>query len=507
MQVIIGLDIGTTSTKAIAFDVQGKVIASAYQGYPIQNPHPNYSEQNPDEVFRAVLQTLHKSISQLTPGSLAGISFSSAMHSLIAVDAQGNPLTNCIIWADNRSQPQADALRATSQGLDIYHHTGTPIHPMSPLCKLIWFRQHQPGLLQQAYKFISIKEYVWYKLFGRFQVDYSVASATGLFNIYTQTWYEPALEAAGIISAQLSEPVSPLYWVSPQHVNFLQLENLSSVPFIIGASDGCLANLGTGATIPGHAALTIGTSGAIRVTAPQPAADPHQRLFSYILSENQYVVGGPVNNGGIILRWFRDNFAAAEKAEALALGVDPYDILCEKAATVPAGSESLLFLPYLLGERAPIWDAQARGIFFGVGITHTRAHFLRAVFEGIVFGIYQVGQALTETTGPLDIIYANGGFARSPFWVQLVADIFNKKVIVAETFEGSAWGAAILGLQALQLIPDMAHVPTPSAHQQEYLPNPHHHAVYMQNFSIFEKLYPLLKDQMAIIDNLQKGAS
>ncbi|KAA5544077.1 gluconokinase [Adhaeribacter rhizoryzae] len=504
MPVIIGLDIGTSSTKAIAFDEQGKVVSSAYQPYSILNPQPNYSEQDPDEVFRAVLLALQKSTSQLNGATLAGISFSSAMHSLIAVDAQGNPLTNCIIWADNRSQVQADDLRVTPTGLDIYHYTGTPIHPMSPLCKLMWFRQYQPNLLQQAYKFISIKEYVWYKLFGRFQVDYSIASATGLFNIYTHTWYEPALEAAGITAAQLSEPVSPLYQISPQYINFLQLDSLAQVPFIIGASDGCLANLGAGATVPGRAALTIGTSGAIRVTAPQPAADPQQRLFSYILTENQYVVGGAVNNGGIILRWFRDNFAEAEKAEAQRLGVDPYEILSQEAAAVPAGSEGLLFVPYLLGERAPIWDAQARGLFFGVSITHTKAHFLRAVFEGIVFGIYQVGQALTETTGPIDVIYASGGFARSPFWVQLVADIFNKKVILAGTVESSAWGAAMLALQALNLAPDTLSLPDQTAHEQEYLPNPKRHAVYMQNFSIFEKLYPLLKDQLAAIGNLPK---
>jgi gluconokinase len=382
MQLIIGIDIGTTSTKAIVFDVQGRVISSVYQGYPIQNPQPTHSEQNPDEVFRAVLYTLHKSLSQINPARLAGISFSSAMHSLIAVDDQGNHLTNCIIWADNRSQIQADTLRLTPTGQDIYHHTGTPIHPMSPLCKLIWFRQHQPDLLRQAYKFISIKEYVWFKLFGKFQVDYSIASATGLFNIYTQTWYQPALVAAGITAPQLSEPVSPLYQATNLHPEYAKQINLpASVPFIIGGSDGCLANLGTGATIPGRAALTIGTSGAIRVTAPQPAADPQQRLFSYILAEGQYVVGGPVNNGGIILRWFRDNFAETEKAEALASGLDPYTLLCQEAATVPAGSDGLLFMPYLLGERAPIWDAQARGAFFGVSITHTRSHFLRAVFE------------------------------------------------------------------------------------------------------------------------------
>ena len=211
MSVIIGLDIGTTSTRAIVFDFQGNVLHAQYQEYPILNLQPTYSEQNPDEIFAAVLHTLRQVLVNLNPTEVAGIGFSSAMHSLLAVNAQGQPLTNSIIWADNRSQAQADALRNTLTGQDIYHYTGTPIHPMIPLSKLMWLRQYQPAIFAAAHKFISIKEYVWYKLFGTFQVDYSVASATGLFNIYTYTWYAPALAVASITPTQLSEPVSPLH--------------------------------------------------------------------------------------------------------------------------------------------------------------------------------------------------------------------------------------------------------------------------------------------------------
>jgi len=504
MQVIIGVDIGTTSTRAIIFDLTGKVLQACYKHYPIITPQVTYSEQDPEAVFSAVLFTLKEALASLDQKDLLGISFSCAMHSLLLTDATGNPLTNAIIWADNRSQRQADTLRATPAGKMLHHNTGTPVHPMSPLCKLMWFREHEPDLFNRTAKFISLKEFVFYKLFGKYIIDFSIASATGLFDIRQLTWFAPALALSGITTNQLSEPVEPTHQETQINPAYAAEINLTQpVPFVIGASDGCLANLALQTNEPGVAALTIGTSGAIRVTTPQPANDFQQRLFSYILTPNQYVVGGAVNNGGHILRWFRDTFGTAEKAEAQAKGVDAYELLLQQAATVSPGSEGLLFLPYLLGERAPIWDSQARGAFFGITTAHTKAHFTRALLEGIVFGVYQVKQALEETTGPIQVVYATGGFARSELWVQLVADIFGKKILVQETFESSAWGAAILGLQALGI-----NQPRPEAttlpEAKVFLPNLGHHAAYKKNFHIFEKLYPLLKEQMALVSKLQE---
>ena len=497
MQLIIGVDIGTTSTKAMAFAPTGQVVVSHYREYPIYRPQADHSEQDPEEVLAAVVHTLSQVLAGVDQSQVLGISFSSAMHGLLAVDAAGQPLTRCLIWADNRSQAQAEALQPSATGQDICFHTGTPIHPMSPLCKLLWLRENQPALLARAHKFISLKEYVFHRFFGQYLIDYSLASATGLFDIRQLTWYAPALALAGIRAGQLSTPVSTLHQVQELRPEMArQLGIRRPIPFVCGASDGCLANLGSGATGPGQAALTIGTSGAIRVTSARPGAENQQRLFSYILKPGLYVVGGPVNNGGLILRWFRDQFAADLKEQAIAQGKDPYELIIAQAAAVPAGAQGLVFLPYLLGERAPIWDAAARGMFFGVGIHHTRAHFGRAVLEGILLGLYQIGLALEETTGPIHEIHAGGGFARSAFWVQLLADIFNKKVILTETIESSAWGAALLGLEALGWQP-AAGESAPPKKQQVFVPDAASHAVYLQNFSIFEKLYPLLKEPMA----------
>ncbi|MBC5772555.1 gluconokinase [Pontibacter sp. KCTC 32443] len=505
-ETIIGVDIGTTSTKAVAFGVDGKLLFQYAVEYPIYSSQPGYAEQDPEQVFKAVLQTLQVIVEKIRQAnySLLGVSFSSAMHSLIVLDAADNLLTNCIIWADTRSNLQAEKLKQTETGYDIYLHTGTPIHPMSVLPKLIWLREQQPDLFAKAARFIGIKEYVWHKLFGEFIVDHSVASATGLFNIFHLTWHNPALQIAGISPQQLSKPVPATYCnynLKPNYEEQLHLPE--NTPFIVGANDGCLANLGANAMDDGHLTITIGTSGAVRVMARQPATDRQQRIFSYILTPEHYVLGGAVNNGGVVLQWFRDTFYSSETATAKNHNEDPYALLCNDAATVPAGANGLLFLPYLFGERAPVWDASASACFVGMRFGHTRAHFVRALLEGITFNIYSVAKALEQVAGAVSKVYANGGFSRSALWVQLLADVFNKEVHLTETYESSAFGAAIVGLYALGKIDKLEDAAKLVTITKTYTPNPENHQRYQKNYKIFEELYTKLKDTFSQLDDLR----
>ncbi|GAB3539503.1 gluconokinase [Pontibacter brevis] len=496
-QALIGMDIGTTSTKAVAFDTEGNMLVREAIEYPIISTRPDEAEQDPEVVLKAVLDSLRTVAAELGKlgYALAGVSFSSAMHSLIALDEKGNLLTNCIIWADTRSKVYATNLKESVIGHDIYLHTGTPLHPMSPLPKLRWLRDHEPAVFKNAAKFIGIKEYVFFRLFGEYKIDFSIASATGLFNIFTFEWHLDSLELAGITKDKLSEPVPPSHIFRNMKPAYATLLNIpASVPFVIGASDGCLANLGSNAVRPGDAVVTIGTSGAVRVMASEPATDIQERIFSYILTPERFVLGGAVNNGGVVLRWFRDNFYQAEAALAQQENTEIYDLLNEKAAAVPAGADGLIFLPYLLGERAPIWDPSARACFFGVHYNHTREHFLRALMEGVMYNVYSVGRALEQTTGPISAIYANGGFSHSGVWVQMLADIFNKEVHLTDTHEGSAFGAAIMGMQALGLLNNLEDAAAMIRVKQTFVPDPKLHARYMQNFSLFNELYPKLKD-------------
>lgn len=506
MEYIIGVDIGTTSTKSIAFDLKGNVLIRKNIGYPVYNPEPTWSEQDPEEIFKAVVDSIKAVVEEnnIQKNKLLGVGFSSAMHSLIAVDKEGNNITNCIIWADTRSKEYAEYIKKSAIGHKIYMRTGTPIHPMSPLCKLVWMKDNLKNVYEKAYKFLSIKEYVFHKLFGKYLVDHSVASATGLFDIYDLKWNKEALELAGITEERLSMPVSTTYSITglkDEYSNYLQIGK--DIPFVVGGSDGCLANLGANAIKPGDAAVTIGTSGAIRIISDKPNNDKSERIFSYVLTENHYVLGGPVNNGGIVLRWFRDNFSPEEIEEAKKLNIDPYDIMTEQASKVAAGAEGLLFLPYLLGERAPYWDANSKGVYFGINIKHKREHFLRALLEGIIFAIYSVGKALQETTGHIETIYATGGFVRSTLWVQILSDVFNKKVVIAESYESSCLGAAVLTMKSLGIINRIEEVEKLVPISKTYEPDAQNHKIYMDLFQIYERLYPKLKDEFYNISQLQ----
>ncbi|GER66490.1 gluconate kinase [Weizmannia acidilactici] len=483
----LGVDIGTTTTKSVLFGAQGKVISMHHVGYPLHSPSPDVAEQDPDEIFRAVKETMKTAIAKggINPSDIELVSFSSAMHSLIAVDADGKPLTRCITWADARSTKWAKKIKNEWNGIDIYRRTGTPIHPMSPLAKITWLKNDKPDLFEKTYKFIGIKEYIFYRFFGQYVVDYSIASATGLFHLESLDWDRGALKVAGISADQLSKPVSTTFFLTgldPIYAHEIGIPQ--DTPFVIGASDGVLSNLGVNAIDPGVVAITIGTSGAIRTVTDKPATDPKGRIFCYALTENHWVVGGPVNNGGMTFRWVRDELASAEVETAKRLGLDPYEVLTKIASRVAPGSDGLIFHPYLAGERAPIWNANARGSFFGLGLHHKREHMVRAVLEGVIYNLYTVMLALQEMIGVPQKIQATGGFARSELWRQMLADIFNQEVVVPESFESSCLGAIVLGMYALGKIDDFSIV-------SEWVGSTHTHRPIPENVTIYEEILPI----------------
>lgn len=502
----LGVDIGTTSTKAVLFAKSGKVIASDTVFYPLETPNPLVAEQDPEEIFRAVLSSVRKTIrnSDIDTKQLKLVSFSSAMHSLIAVDAIGNLLTQSITWADTRSSKHAKHIKEQLNGHEIYLRTGTPIHAMSPLSKLVWLKEDEPEIFKQAEKFIGIKEFVFNELFGKYVVDHSIASATGLFNLQELDWDAEALAVAGITPTQLSQPVPTTHTtgLAPEHALFMGIPE--DVPFIIGASDGVLANLGVDAIEPGVLAVTIGTSGAIRTVTTNPKTDPKGRTFCYALTENHWVVGGPVNNGGIVLRWLRDEFASSEVETAKRLGIDPYEVLTKIAGTVNPGADGLLFHPYLTGERAPLWDANARGSFFGLSIHHKKQHMIRSVLEGIVFNLYTVLLAVEELTGEPLRIQASGGFARSDMWRQLLADVFDKPVVIPESFESSCLGAVVLGMYAIGEIDDFSIVSEMIGQTHTHEPDEASASIYRELLPIYIRLSRLLTEEYESIADFQR---
>lgn len=501
MNYLIGIDIGTTHTKAVVTSTKGEVLYEEKAHYPTLQPSPGYSEQNPVQIFEAVIEVLGKVfISVPDKKDVMAVCFSAAMHSIMAIDKQGVPLTNLYTWADTRANKYARELKDSKKGKLIYSQTGTAVHPMSPLCKIAWIKNELPEIFLNTYKFISVKEYIFYRLFNRFVVDYSVASATGLFNNHNFKWNEDSLQFAGITTDHLSEPVSTTHSELLKNEIFVKRFNLEKeLPFIIGASDGCLAILGSGAISTNEAALTIGTSGAVRKMNDQPMNDNQGRLFAYVLDDKLFVCGGASNNGGIVLKWFAENMLGKTFSSA-----ESFTWFMRTAAEAPAGSNGLIFLPYIYGERSPVWNADARGVFLGINSSHTSSHFMRAILEGISFSLCQILEAMEESGTEIDTIYASGGFIESDFWLQLLSDILNKKVIVSHAADASAMGAIFLALRALGFIKDWNEVKGLVVTNAVFHPDGATHKQYASNFEIFSSLYKKLEPDFAILAGISK---
>ncbi len=504
---MLGVDIGTTSTKAVLFTEKGEVIQTENFGYPLYTPNISTAEQDPEEIFQAVLKAISNITKKNPQKNISFVSFSSAMHSVIAIDSNDQPLTACITWADNRSEAWTHKIKTELNGHEVYKRTGTPLHPMSPLSKMAWITNDRAEIATKAKKYIGIKEYVFKKLFDQYVVDYSLASAMGMMNLQTLDWDEEALSIAGVTRDQLSQLVPTTQVFSDIHPDFAKQMGLDTkTPFVIGASDGVLSNLGVNAIRKGEIAVTIGTSGAIRTIIEKPQTDEKGRIFCYALTENHWVIGGPVNNGGMILRWIRDEFASSEIETAKRLGIDPYEVLTKIAERVRPGADGLLFHPYLAGERAPLWNPDVRGSFFGLTLSHKKEHMIRAALEGVIYNLYTVFLALMECMeGPVTRIQATGGFARSNVWRQMMSDIFESELVVPESYESSCLGACILGLLATGKIESFEIASEMIGSTYKHTPNEEAVKEYRQLLPIFINLSRVLENEYKQIANYQRG--
>jgi gluconokinase len=443
--VVLGVDIGTTSAKAVAFDADGDELGRGEAGYPLLEPEHGQAVQDPAIVVEGTLAAIRAAVAGARGqgATIAALSFSGAMHSLVGLDAHGRALTPLVTWGDMRATEQAERLRAEHP--ELHDRTGTPLHPMSPLPKLVWFAEHEPETFAAVRHWAGIKELVVARLTDTWAVDHSIASGTGLLNLGTLDWDGQALAIAGIDAEALSPLVPATHRLELGAAPAADLGLEAGLALIVGAGDGPLANLGLGAVHPGVAACSIGTSGALRLMVEGPAIDPQRRVFCYALLPGRWIVGGAINNGGAVLRW-------AGQALAPDLGPHAEAQLLELAGKVPAGSEGLLMLPYLLSERAPHWSSVARGAYVGLTRHHGRGHLVRAGLEGVCLQLALVLASVRDAGNEVREIRATGGFARSDLWRQMLADALGMPIGFAAGHEGSAFGAALLAMDALGLV-------------------------------------------------------
>ena len=505
MDCFITIDLGTAAVKITAFDSNGNELGSNKGSYPTFQTRPDYSEQDPEQIFITMLYVLKNFLNDkihMRNFKVASVCFSAAMHSVLMVDKYGVPLGNAIVWSDNRAKAEADELKNSPLGDIIYNSTGTPIHPMSPLNKITWIKNHDQERFKLSQKFLSIKSYIIHQLTGEYIMDYSLASATGLLNIHTLQWEPAALQQSGIHSDQLPSLV-PVFYVDAKLKKEYQasLGLLPQTNIVVGSSDGCLATLGGGIWGEGKATITIEDSGAVRVMGKKVLRDEKQRFFNYLITEGNYVSGGPTNNGGAVFEWFARQFGDFKRAYDLD---DCLESLIADAAKVAPGSAGLIFLPYLQGERAPIWNANAKGVYFGINIKHEKQHFVRSTIEGILYAIYSIGKTLEEHRS-IKSLCVNGRFASSPFWTKLIADIFNKPVNTHFKKDSVALGAFLLSATQAGIFKDLDEAAQTIKLPDTFTPDKHVNQVYMKHYAIYERISYKLIDEFDAISKLQEN--
>jgi gluconokinase len=406
------------------------------------------------------------------------------MHSLVGLDAKGRPVTPLLTWADARAAAQAERLR--DERPELHDRTGTPLHPMSPLAKLVWFRERDPETCRRVTRWGGVKELALERLTGEFVIDVSCASGTGLLGLESQEWDAEALAVAGVRSDQLARVVGAGQRLALRREPATQLGLGVDVPVIAGAGDGPLATLGIGAVRPGVAACSIGTSGALRLMVERPVVDAARQLFCYALTPDRWVIGGAISSGGIVLGW-------AGKALAPDLGERPEAELMRLAAQAPPGSDGLVMLPYLMSERAPRWDAVPRGAYVGLTRGHRRAHLVRAAVEGVCQQLALVLGSMRDAGHEIREVRATGGAIRNPLWRQILADAMATPIGVAEGHDGSSLGAALVAMEELGLIDTLDQADRVVSVVETAQPEPESVAIYERLRPVFADLHDALR--------------
>jgi xylulokinase len=463
------------------------VVASASSEHAaIKSEHIGWAEQDPDDWWRAAREAIAGAIAatNLTGNEIQSVGLTGQMHGCVMLDADGNVLRPALIWCDQRTQPECDWLEAKIGRERLIELTCNPALPNFTLTKLLWVRAHQPEIFARIAHVLCPKDYVRYKLTGEFAIDMQEASGTLLLDVAHRRWSNEVAEAAGIPMAWLPRLFEgPEICARISDAGAAATGLAAGTPVAAGAGDQGAGAVGMGIVDAGSVSATIGTSGVVFASTDRPAMDPLGRLHTFChAAPGLWHVMGVTNGAGLSLRWFRDTFAP---------GVS-YDELATAATAVPAGSDGLLWAPYLFGERTPHLDPQARAAFVGLTASHTRAHCVRAVMEGVAFSLRDTFSLFEQLRIPVNRIRLGGGGARSPLWQQIQADVYGHPVELLAAEEGGAFGAALLagvGIGAWPSVEAACAETVKVAQQIEPRNTPAMDNAYQQ----FKQLYPALR--------------
>ncbi len=497
MTLLLGIDVGTTGAKALLIDAEGNLIASATTEYPMSTPRPLWAEQEPNDWWSAAVTSIRRVLQNADAAHIAGIGLTGQMHGLVLLDARDAVLRPCIMWNDQRSALQCNAITEQIGAKKILELTGNPVLPGFTAPKIVWVRENEPQVYAEVAHVLLPKDYLRYRLTNEYATEVSDASGTALLDVQHRRWSDEMLNALDIprrwlpdcfestvVSARISETAAS------------ETGLVAGTLVVGGAGDQAAQAVGSGMIAEGLVSVTLGTSGVVFASSDSYRVEPEGRLhtFCHAVPDQWHLMGVMLSAGGSF-RWFRDALARDEGVTAKVTSEEVYDLLTGQAALAPAGSEGLIFLPYLSGERTPYADPDARGVYFGLTLRHEKSHLVRAVLEGVAYGLLDSLELLRALGLTLDQVRASGGGAHSALWRQILADVFNSEIVLLNMTEGAAYGAALLAGVGASVYENVQAACTRAIRVTDRIEPSANAAIYADYYPIYRALYAALAPQ------------
>lgn len=498
MSYLLGLDIGTSGVKALLMSADGDLIGSASQEYPMSSPRPGWTEQHPEDMWKGTIDALAKVISkyQVIPSSIKGIGLSGQMHSSVFLDNEGKVIRPAILWNDSRTTKQCREIESLVGKDLLIEEASNPALEGFTAPKVLWLRENEPENFKKLRWLVLVKDYIRYRLTGEIKMELSDAAGTLLLNVKKQAWSSVIMNKLDLSMDILPDLVNSTTisgYIKPDVAELTGLK--AGTPVVGGGADNACGAAGAGIVEPGRAMISLGTSGVMLAHLEEPKLPRTGtiHMFNHSVPDKFYMMG-VVLSAGLSFRWFRDQLAAVEKLYAEEMGTDVYRILTDLAAESPAGSNGLIFLPYLTGERTPHGDGNARGGYFGLSLSHTRKDLVRAILEGVGFAFRDSLCLLQQAGWDGSAVRCIGGGARSPLWREIIASILGLQVQTLNNDEGPGLGAALLAGVGTGVFANVSEASEAILTVESSIdPNPNWVNAYQEMYQIYKSLYPAMK--------------
>lgn len=448
MAFLIGIDLGTSGVKTVLFDEGGKPIASSTVEYPLYQPNLGWAEQDPEDWWKATCESINNVVlkSGVDKHEIKGVGLSGQMHGAVLLDKTDKVLRNAIIWCDQRSAAECEQITALVGKEKLIEITANPALTGFTASKIMWIKNNEPHIFEKTARILLPKDYIRLRLTGEYATEVSDASGMQLMNIAKRQWSSEILSKLEISQSMLGKMYESQEVTGKVTACAAAMTGLNEGTIVVGgAGDQAAGAVGNGIVKPGVVSSTIGTSGVVFAYTDKLTIDPEGRVHTFCHAvPNTYHIMGVTQGAGLSLKWFRDNFCIEEMITSELSNIDVYKLLDAEAGNVAPCSDGLIYLPYLMGERTPHLDPNAKGVFFGLTAKHTKPHFVRSIMEGVTFSLKDCLEIITGMGVEVSEIRASGGGGKSNIWRQMQADVFGKSICRISSDEGPALGVAIL---------------------------------------------------------------